>query len=237
MFKSYAVAAALVLSVSAPALAQGFTEFRVRSLEANAYEIQAAEIALSKTRNPAVRAYAEEAIRDHRSANAALVGGERNYDRLQGADAGSPVGGILAAPLAVAGGAVGAATGAAAGVVGGTLSGGPVGGLEGAGTGAARGAQVGSNVGQGEVVDTGSTVVAPSPAQQAMLSDLSATPAGPAFDSLYVQQQLQSHQQAIAMTRSYAASGPSPVLRTYAQQALPVYEHHYRAAQQLQQGM
>ena len=237
MFKCHAIAAALVLSVSAPALAQGFTEFRVRSLESNAYEIQAAEIALSKTRNPALRVYAEHAIRDHRAANAALVGGERNYDRLQGAEVGGPVGGVLAAPLAVAGGAVGAATGAAAGVVGGTLSGGPVGGLEGAGAGAARGAQVGSGVGQGEVVDTGSTVAAPSPTQQTMLADLSATPAGPAFDSLYVQQQLQSHQQAIAMTQSYSASGPSPVLRTYAQQALPVYENHYRAAQRLQQGM
>jgi len=147
------------------------------------------------------------------------------------------VGGVLAAPLAVAGGAVGAATGAAAGVVGGTLSGDPVGGSEGAGARAARGAQVGSGVGQGEVVDTGSTVAAPSPTQQAMLADLSATPAGPAFDILYVQQQLQSHQQAIAMTQSYSASGPSPVLRTYAQQALPVYDNHYRAAQRLQQGM
>lgn len=236
MKKTYAVASALVLAVSTPALAQGLTEFRVDSLQSNAYEIQAGQIALAKSRDPKIRSYANEAIRDHRAANEALVGGARNAEGLQAAQQGGPVGGLVEAPLAVAGGVVGAATGAAAGVVGGTLSGGPVGGLEGAGTGAARGAAAGS-VGGRDVVDTGTTVVAPSRAQQAMLADLSATPAGPAFDRLYVSQQLQSHQMAIGVAQSYASTGPSPVLRTYAQQALPVYEAHYREAQQLQRGM
>ena len=237
MTKTYAIASALVLSVSTGALAQGAPDFRVDALRTNAYEIQAGQIALTKSRNPQIRAYANEAIRDHRAASEALVGGARDADGLQAAQQGGPIGGLVEAPLAAAGGAVGAATGAAAGLVGGTVSGGPVGGLEGAGSGAARGASVGSGVGRREIAETGGTVLAPSPAQQAMLSDLSATPAGASFDRLYVSQQLQSHQMAIGMTRSYAATGPNPALRTYAQQALPVYEQHYRSAEQLQRGM
>lgn len=235
MLKQYAVLSTLMVAVSAPALAQGAGDYRLQAMQANAYEIQAAQIALSKTRNAQVRSYAREAIRDHRSANMALAGGERNSM----AGMGGPADGLIGAPLAVAGGAVGAATGIATGVVGGTLSGGPIGGLEGAGSGAARGAAAGSRIGRsGMDVDetAGSTLVAPSPEQQAMLSELSATPAGARFDRLYVSQQVRSHQMAISMTQAYASTGPNPALRTYAQQALPVYESHYRAAQRLPGG-
>ena len=231
MMKTYAIASALALTVSAGALAQGAPDFRVDALQTNAYEIQAGQIALAKSRNPQIRAYANEAIRDHRAASDALAGGAP--DGPQAAQRGGPIGGLVEAPLAVAGGAVGAA----AGVVGGTLSGGPVGGLEGAGSGAARGAAAGSGLGRRDVLDTGATVLAPNPAQQAMLADLSATPAGPSFDRLYVSQQIQSHQMAIGMAQSYASGGPNPALRTHAQQALPVYEQHYREARQLQRGL
>ncbi|GLS52273.1 DUF4142 domain-containing protein [Methylobacterium gregans] len=226
MFKTYAVASALVVAVSAPAMAQGMMDYRVQAMQANAFEVQAGQMALAKSRNPQIRAYAKEAIRDHRAANAALMGGNMN-----GPMAGPA--GLIGAPLAVAGGAVGAATGAAAGVVGGTLQGGPVGGLEGLGSGAARGAAVGGRLGGMDVDATAGTVVQPSPEQQAMLAELSATPAGPRFDRLYVSQQLKSHQMAIGMTQAYASSGPNPALRAYAQQALPVYQHHYQEAQRL----
>jgi predicted outer membrane protein len=226
MFKTYALASALVVAVSAPAMAQGMMDYRVQAMQANAFEIQAGQMALAKSRNPQVRAYAKEAIRDHRAANSALMGGAPN-----GPMAGP--GGLIGAPLAVAGSAVGAATGAAAGVVGGTLQGGPVGGLEGLGSGAARGAAAGGRLGGMDVDATAGTVMQPSPEQQAMLAELSATPAGPRFDRLYVSQQLRSHQMAIGMTQAYASSGPNPALRAYAQQALPVYQHHYQEAQRL----
>lgn len=226
MFKTYAVASALVVAVSVPAMAQGMMDYRVQAMQANAFEIQAGQMALAKSRNPQVRAYAKEAIRDHRAANNALMGGDMN-----GPMAGP--GGLIGAPLAVAGSAVGAATGAAAGVVGGTLQGGPVGGLEGLGSGAARGAAVGGRMGGMDVDTTAGTMVQPSPEQQAMLAELSAAPAGPRFDRLYVSQQLKSHQMAIGMTQAYASSGPNPALRAYAQQALPVYQHHYQEAQRL----
>ncbi|WP_246685716.1 DUF4142 domain-containing protein, partial [Methylobacterium sp. WL103] len=105
MLKKYAVLSALAVAVSTPAMAQGLSDFRLQALQANAFEIQSSQIALSKSRNPQIRTYAQEAIRDHRSANVALVGGDRNYVAAQGGVVGGPVDGLIGAPLAVAGGA------------------------------------------------------------------------------------------------------------------------------------
>ena len=230
MLKNYAAASALVLAVSTPAFAQDANDFRLQSMQANSFEIQSSQIALSKSRNPKVRSYAQEAIRDHRAANVALAGGETNS--MAGRDPG--LGGLVTAPLSVAGSAVGAGVGAATGVVGGTLAGGPVGGLEGIGSGAANGAQAGSRLGRGDATATGaSTLVPPNAQQQAMLAELSATPAGPRFDRLYASQQIQAHQMSIAMTQAYAQGGPNPALRNYAQQALPALQMHYDHAQRL----
>ncbi len=222
MLKNYLAASAMVLALSSPALAQS-GDFREASMQSNAFEVQSAQIALQKSRNPRIRTYAQEALRDHRAANVALAGGANGAMA-----AGGPIGGLIEAPLAVAGGAVGAGLGAATGAVGGTLSGGPVGGLQGVGTGAAQGAAAGSRIGGAGFESTGaSSMIPPNPQQQAMLAELSATPAGARFDRLYVQQQVQSHQMAIGMTQAYAQSGPNPALRTYAQQVLPSLQEHY----------
>jgi predicted outer membrane protein len=118
--------------------------------------------------------------------------------------------------------------------VGGTLSGGPIGGVEGIGSGAARGAATGSQALRGDVDTTaGTTIIQPNPQQQAMLAELSQTPAGPRFDRLYGRMQVQSHEMTIGMFRSYAASGPNPALRAHAEQALPVLQSHYQMAQSL----
>ncbi len=229
MLRNYVAASAMVLALSSPAFAQ-MNDFRMESMQSNAFEVQSAQIALQKSRNGRVRSYAQEALRDHRAANVALAGGS------SGAMAdGGPVGGLIGAPLAVAGGAVGAGLGAATGAVGGTLAGGPVGGLQGVGTGAAQGAAAGSRIGGGAMAEsTGAgTMVPPNQQQQAMLAELSATPAGPRFDRLYVSQQVQSHQMAIGMTQAYAQSGPNPALRTYAQQVLPSLQEHYSMLQRM----
>jgi predicted outer membrane protein len=228
MLKNYVAASAMVLALSSPALAQS-GDFREASMQSNAFEVQSAQIALQKSRNPKIRSYAQEALRDHRAANVALAGGGN------GAMAdGGPIGGLIGAPLAGAGGAVGAGLGAATGAVGGTLNGGPVGGLQGIGSGAAQGAATGSQIGRGGMESTGaSSMIPPNPQQQAMLAELSAAPAGARFDRLYVQQQVQSHQMAIGMTQAYAQGGPSPALRTYAQQVLPSLQEHYGMLQRM----
>ncbi|GJD36515.1 DUF4142 domain-containing protein [Methylobacterium aerolatum] len=232
MLRNTLAASAMVLAISSPAFAQQ-SDFRMDAMQANAFEVQSAQIALQKSRNPKIRTYAQESLRDHRAANVALSGG------ATGAMAdGGPIGGLITAPLAVAGGAVGAGVGAATGVVGGTLQGGPVGGLQGLGNGAAQGAAAGSQLGGAGVMSTGaSTMVAPNAQQQAMLAELQAAPAGARFDRLYVQQQLQAHQMVIGMTQAYAQGGPNPALRTYAQQALPSLEHHYSMLQRMPRSM
>jgi len=218
---------AVMTALATPAFAQDMGDFRLAAMQSNAFEVQSSQIALSKSRNPQVVRFAKEAVRDHRAANVALAGGEGNV--MAGNNG---LGGLVTAPLAIAGGAVGAATGAATGVVGGTLAGGPVGGIEGLGAGARRGAATGAMMGD---VDTtaGTTLVQPNPQQQAMLAELSQTPAGPRFDSLYGRMQVQSHEMTIGMFRSYAASGPNPALRAHAEQALPVLQSHYQMAQSL----
>jgi predicted outer membrane protein len=232
MIKKTLALTAMMTALSAPAFAQGMGgDFRMEAMQANAFEIQSSQIALNKSRNPQVLRFAREAIRDHRAANVALAGGEGNYAAVR---ANEGLGGLITAPLAVAGGAVGAATGATAGAVGGTLSGGPVAGVEGIGTGAARGAATGSQALRGDVDTTaGTTIIQPNPQQQAMLAELSQTPAGPRFDRLYGRMQVQSHEMTIGMFRSYAASGPNPALRAHAEQALPVLQSHYQMAQSL----
>lgn len=231
MIKKYAALSAVMVALATPAVAQGSSDdFRLAAMQSNAFEIQSSQIALDRSRNPQVTGFAREAIRDHRAANVALAGGEREVMAARG----GVIGGLVTAPLAIAGGAVGAATGAAAGAVGGTLSGGPIGAVEGAGSGAARGASAGSRTLTGDVDTTaGTTMVQPNPQQQAMLSELSATPPGQRFDRLYGRMQVQSHQMTIGMYQAYAASGTNPALRNHAQQALPVLQQHYEMAQRL----
>ncbi|WP_018259680.1 DUF4142 domain-containing protein [Methylobacterium sp. WSM2598] len=219
--------ATLAALAATPALAQ-MGDFREMALMSNAFEVRSSQIALDRSRNPRVREYAREMIRDHRAANVALLGGRENVARATG------IGGLVAAPFEIAGGAVGAATGAAAGAVSGTLQGGPVGGLEGLGAGAARGARAGADLVDGDVTTTAATSVVPlSPEQQAMLAELAQTPPGPRFDRTYARMQVQSHRMSIAAHQAYLQSGPNPALRTYAQQVLPSMESHLAMAERL----
>ncbi|WP_187371307.1 DUF4142 domain-containing protein [Methylobacterium oryzihabitans] len=236
MMKKTVVLSGLIVALATPAFAQqlgNFNEFRSQALMSNAFEVKSSQIALEKSRNPQVRAFAREAIRDHRAANVALLGGRENVARGTN---GGLVGGLIEAPFQIAGTAVGAATGAAAGVVGGTLQGGPVGAVEGLGTGMSRGARAGAAAVDmdGDVTTTAATQVVPlSPEQQAMLNELAAAPAGPRFDQTYGQMQVQSHRMTVASYQAYAQTGPNPALRAYAEQALPVMQQHLAQAERL----
>ncbi|MGY2051529.1 DUF4142 domain-containing protein [Methylobacterium sp. JK268] len=225
--KTQLALSALAAALATPALAQT-TDFRETSLMANAFEVRSSQIALDKTRNPRVRDFAREMIRDHRAANVALLGGRESVA------AGGGLGGLVAAPFEIAGSAVGAATGAAAGAVSGTLQGGPVGGIEGVGEGAARGARAGADLAGADVTTTAATASVPlSPEQQAMLAELARTPAGPRFDRTYARIQVQAHRTAIGMTQAYLQGGPNPALRTYAEQVLPSMQEHLAMAERL----
>ena len=62
--------------------------------------------------------------------------------------------------------------------------------------------------------------------KQAMIDQLKNTPKGAAFDTLYLSQQLQAHQQAWALHKGYATGGDDAALRQVAAGAVPVVEGH-----------
>ena len=72
------------------------------------------------------------------------------------------------------------------------------------------------------------------PAQQAMLDQLRASGTGYTFDQLFQQQQIQAHQQGIALMQNYSTGGDVPALRTLAAGAIPVMQRHLATAQSLQ---
>jgi len=71
------------------------------------------------------------------------------------------------------------------------------------------------------------------PAQQQMLDQLRAAGTGYTFDQAFQQDQIQAHQQGIALMQNYAASGDRAPLRALATQAIPVMQKHLSMAQSL----
>ena len=74
------------------------------------------------------------------------------------------------------------------------------------------------------------------PDQQAMVAQLKMA-SGPAFDQLYVQQQTQSHQQALMVQHNYAEHGTAPALKMTAKNIVPVVKEHLSMLQGLSSGM
>ena len=72
--------------------------------------------------------------------------------------------------------------------------------------------------------------------QQQMLAQLQAT-SGATFDRTYVQQQMQSHQQALAVQQGDAQSGTDPNLKMTAVKIVPVVQHHIQMLQTMQSAM
>ncbi len=74
------------------------------------------------------------------------------------------------------------------------------------------------------------------PDQQDMVAQLkSAT--GPAFDSMYLQQQMQSHQQALMVQQNYAQHGTNKDLKMAATKIVPVVKSHIAMLQGMGSGM
>ncbi len=73
------------------------------------------------------------------------------------------------------------------------------------------------------------------PDQQDMVAQLKMA-SGPAFDQLFVQQQTQSHQQALLVQQNYAEHGTAPALKTAAKKIVPVVKEHLSMLQGLSSG-
>ena len=74
------------------------------------------------------------------------------------------------------------------------------------------------------------------PQKRAMLDQLYAA-SGPAFDRLYMQQQVPAHEQALAIHTAYAQGGDTPQLRTAATGAIPFVREHLERARLMSGGM
>jgi putative membrane protein len=53
------------------------------------------------------------------------------------------------------------------------------------------------------------------------------------FDSAYVDEQLEAHKEAVATFKDYAANGPTPALKSFAEKTLPTLQHHLDMVQTL----
>jgi predicted outer membrane protein len=214
MRKSVAFTVAF-LALAAPAAAQApmmmsADQYRQMAMISDAFEIESSRLALSRSQNPAIRRYANMMVSDHGQTSGALMGGGRMM-------AGGPVGGA----------ASGAATGAAAG----GAAAGPVGAVVGGAVGAGAGAVAGT---AGVVAGAAGYSAGPMlDARHADMLNQLAAARGAQFDRLYVQMQVQSHQEALALHSSYAQSGFDPGLRGFAGQAVPVIQEHLAMAQRL----
>jgi putative membrane protein len=71
-----------------------------------------------------------------------------------------------------------------------------------------------------------------SPMQQQMVDGLRA--AGPKFDRVYINQQVQAHELALHVHQTYAQGGDNPALRHTAEQIVPVVQHHLSMAEDIQ---
>ncbi|HEY8384130.1 MAG TPA: DUF4142 domain-containing protein [Microvirga sp.] len=267
--KKYVALAALMASLAAPAMAQPLPgpmdreSFRMMAMMSDSFEIATSRLALERSRNPRVLAYAEGMIRDHTATSTALNGGTAVYGAggevvggtVTGALAGAGIGALVGGPVGAAVGAgigasAGATTGAASaapgaggGAVTGTLAGAGVGALVGGPVGAAVGAGIGATTGAAAGVDaTGSVSAAPirtavplDARKAAMLNQLAAT-SGPQFDRLYGQMQRMAHAETLAMYQAYAQTGTDPAMVNYARSVIPHLQEHLATASRLPGG-
>lgn len=224
--KKYLVVAALMSSVAMPALAQQPMMAPGGQVMAPAAPMMMAPMSTGEFRQMAMASDAFEIESSRLALQRSRNPGIRRFAQMmiqdhsatsQALNGGMPVYG--------AGAAGGAASGAAVGAGVGLVAGGPVGAAVGAGVGAATGAgAMGGNM--GGMLD----------ARHAdMLNQLAALN-GRQFDAAYVQMQVMSHQEAVAMYASYAQGGNSPEMRTFAQQALPTLQQHLAMAQSMAGG-
>jgi len=251
--KKYVVLAALMASAS-PVAAQMAVPvdregFRMVAMMSDAFEIASSQLALQRSRNPSVRAYANNMIRDHAMTSQALNGGTAVYaangaavggavtGTLAGAGIGAlvggPVGAAVGAGIGASAGAAsaapattgGTATGALAGAGVGALVGGPVGAAVGAGVGATTGATAGAVQTTGSVAAPIQTAVPLDARKQAMLAQLAST-SGPTFDRLYGRMQRMAHQETLAIYTTYSQNGTDPAMVSFAQSVIPHLQSH-----------
>ena len=70
---------------------------------------------------------------------------------------------------------------------------------------------------------------------QKLIDDLNSATADN-FDKAYAKQQVDAHQEAVALFKKYAASGDNPDVKQFAEKTLPTIQHHLDEAKKLPSG-
>ena len=70
------------------------------------------------------------------------------------------------------------------------------------------------------------------PMQERMIAELEGA-SGAGFDQVFIRQQVQAHEMALALHSNYASNGDTPALRTVASAAVPIIQQHLDRARQL----
>jgi predicted outer membrane protein len=188
------------LSETGPA-ATSTPAFRAEALRSDAASIEASRMALQRSRNPNVRAYANRVLVERKATTDALLPAGTSLSR--GGTVVSDNQGIrtdLSNPLGVVLAPVTLAANLGTSIVGGTL--GAVGLVDNSPT------EPGRRVALGE-------------RGQARLSQLQSAPTGRAFDRTYVDQQARSDANTLALYSNYARNGENAQGRQFANEALP----------------
>ncbi len=74
------------------------------------------------------------------------------------------------------------------------------------------------------------------PQQTQMVAQLQGL-SGAAFDKAYLQQQIQSHQEALALQQGYSKNGDVPAIKAASAKTVPIVQRHLDMAMQMQQAM
>ncbi|HEX3809336.1 MAG TPA: DUF4142 domain-containing protein [Rhizomicrobium sp.] len=84
---------------------------------------------------------------------------------------------------------------------------------------------------------TNQTGLAPSAIDSEHMTMLSELKTGRDFDETYVHQQVMAHEDAVALFKSYSASGEDPQIKKFAAQTLPTIEDHLSMIQKISAGL
>lgn len=184
--------------------AESTEAFRAEALRNDAYTIEASRLALQKSRNRAVRDYAEQTIVNRQATTDALLPRGTSLTRsgtvVGDAGAGGLLGSgsILTAPLAIATAPIA--------VVGNMLQGQPA---------------FSRTIIDSDPATPGRRV-ALDPVREQRLSRLQAAPSGKRFDAIYTADQARAQGDAVQLYDTYSRFGDSRTGRTFANEARPM---------------
>lgn len=229
-------------AASQAAMRMSTVEFIRKAQMSDRFEIGSSRLAQSQGQNEQVKRFAEEMVRDHTRTTQELMelaqhvqGGAQMSSTTRPGAAASGAGSGTAAPAGSAGGSTaGTSPGTTAGTTAGTTQAtGPTAGQAG-GSSAGRSTQTTTGQAGGMTTAQGGVQAEGMDSEHQQLMQRLQAARGAEFDRMYMQQQVQAHQEAVDMFTSYSQHGDNAQLKQWAAKTLPSLQQHLQRAQQIQ---